>query len=241
MGENAGLPAAKETAAAEGAPATADAPAELCWQERGIFGDRSCAELARHTHCRNCPSFSSAARHLLDRPIPADYQEQWTASLARKDRDLLPGRVSGVLFRLGTDWFALPTAAFQEVADRRRVHSLPHRSDGLILGLVNVRGELLICASLYSLLGLELPGERPGCLGWHDRFLVGSWEAGRLVFPVEEVHGVERFQPGELHGAPASLSRSFTRYIQGVFLWRGKAVAFLDPAPVFSALNRSLT
>src|SRR2546422_1979826 len=35
-----------------------------------------------------------------------------------------------------------------EVAERRVIHSLPHRRTGIVLGVVNVRGELLVCVSL---------------------------------------------------------------------------------------------
>ncbi len=42
----------------------------------------------------------------------------------------------------------------QEVTNLRPIHSLPHRRSGVMLGLANVRGELLICVSLAMLLGV---------------------------------------------------------------------------------------
>ena len=83
-----------------------------------------------------------------------------------------PAKASALLFRINAEWLALPTQAFQEVAEHRLVHSLPHRRQGIVLGLVNIRGELLICVSLGHLLGLERtpPGQarRAG-------LMIGSW------------------------------------------------------------------
>jgi hypothetical protein len=60
-----------------------------------------------------------------------------------------------MIFRLGTEWLALPASVFQEVAELGAIHSLPHRRSGLVVGLTNVRGgELLICFSLTKLLVL---------------------------------------------------------------------------------------
>ena len=46
----------------------------------------------------------------------------------------------------------------------RLIHSLPHRRQGIVLGLVNVRGELLICVSLARLLGI-VPDPHPPSRG----------------------------------------------------------------------------
>ena len=59
------------------------------------------------------------------------------------------------MFRLGAEWFALPTIAVDEVAELRGIHSLPHRRGGMLLGLVNVQGELIVCVSLARVLGLK--------------------------------------------------------------------------------------
>ena len=41
------------------------APPDRCWQEIGVWGDRSCPELAAVTHCHNCPVFAAAGRKFL--------------------------------------------------------------------------------------------------------------------------------------------------------------------------------
>jgi chemotaxis-related protein WspD len=137
-----------------------DAPVHDCWNMIGVAGNGTCRELHRFVHCRNCPVYAVAGRRLLDRPLSVEYRCERTQQYAAAKRLSQPARTSLVLFRLGSEWLALPTTAFQEVAPQRPIHTLPHRQRGLVLGLVNIRGELLICVSVARLLGLE-PAARP--------------------------------------------------------------------------------
>ena len=113
-----------------------------CWNQIGVSGDRSCGELPRYIHCHHCPVYATAAAQLLDRPLSSSDRRGWTERYAQEQRVQAPAKTSALLFRLGGEWFALPTVAFQEIAERRVLHRLPHRRLGLVLGLVNVRGEL---------------------------------------------------------------------------------------------------
>ena len=79
-----------------------------CWNRIGVWGDRSCPELASAVHCHNCPVFATAGRQFLDVPSPSGYLEDWAERLAalapHGDREpfgaLLP-RVVFVEIRLG--------------------------------------------------------------------------------------------------------------------------------------------
>ncbi len=211
-----------------------------CWNEIGVQGNATCPELQQVIHCRNCPVYSKAGIQLLDRPLLPEYRRVWTEQFAQTRK--LPGqtRQSALLFRIDSEWLALPASAFQEVAERRPVRSLPHRRQGIVLGLVNVRGELLICVSLAHLLGLL---RSPLCDTPHqgyDRLLVTKWDSHRFVFPADEVHGILRFQASELLAPPATLTKSRQTYTQGILRWQDRAVGLLNPELVFASLNRSL-
>lgn len=212
-----------------------------CWSHIGVEGDQSCHELKRHVHCHNCPVYSAAAVQFLDRPITTEYRQEWTAHFAREKRVAIPSKTSAVIFRIGTEWLAMPTEAFQEVAERRALHSLPHRRNGVVLGIVNVRGELLICAALDRLLRLESgPLPTRSRVVFH-RLLVSEWLGQRFAFPVHEVHGVHRFHQEDLREPPTTVARSNLNCARGVFPWRKFSVGFLDPDALFAALNRNLT
>ncbi len=217
------------------------APAvEACWNDIGVHGNRSCERLETVVHCRNCPVYSRAGLQLLERPLLAEYRRAWTAHFAQEKAAAAQARASAVLFRVGGEWFALPTPALQEVAERRMVHSLPHRGQGVLLGLVNIRGELLICISLGHFLGLDQRPLHATRRSSGERLLVTQWEGHHFVFPAEEVRSVHRFQPAELTEPPATLTKSMASFTKGILIWQGRSVGLLDTELLFSALNRSL-
>ncbi len=218
-------------------------PAEVfdCWNHIGVSGNQTCHELPRYIHCHNCPVYSAAAVRFLDRPLSAEDRRAWTQHYTPEKKIGAPAKTSALLFRLGAEWLALPTAAFQEIAERRVMHSLPHRRLGVVLGLVNVRGELIICAALTRLLGLESGPPTKRLRAVFDRLLVTDWGGQRFAFPVDEVHGVHRFHKTDLREPPANVARHGLTCTQGVFPWRSFAVGFLDADAVFAAFNRNLS
>lgn len=222
-------------------------PVHDCWSTIGVNGNGTCRELQKFVHCRNCPVYSAAGIQLLDRPLTADYRSERTAHYAQSKKLKQPTLISLVLFRLGPEWLALPTPVFQEVAERRPVHTLPHRRRSILLGLVNIRGELLICTSLARLLGLEAVADNQGTRAVYDRLLVAGWDGHRMVFPVDEINGVQRVRNDEMKEPPSTISKSTHACTQAVFEWQvgGEAVTvtvgFLNVNAVFSALNRNLT
>ena len=212
-----------------------------CWKKIGVHGDGTCQELEEFVHCRNCPVYSAAAAHLLDREPPAGYRRDWTEQFSRAKKRIAPGKMSAVIFRIGSEWLALPTQAFQEVAERRRVHSMPHRQLGIVLGVINIRGELLLCVSLGRLLGIEQEDAAASPRTVYDRLAVTEWQGSLMSFPVQEVYGIHRFHAEELKEIPATVSKANSSFTRGILEWQGKQVGCLNEEVLFSTLNRSLT
>jgi chemotaxis-related protein WspD len=215
---------------------------DACWNRIGVHGDATCGELAVHVHCRNCPVYSRGALALLDRARVHDLEE--IARLFAADKqEQARGAHSAFLFRVGGEWLGIDTSAVDEVAGLRMIHGLPHRRSGVVLGLANVRGELLVCVSLAQLLGNETkaeeaaPRERRQAL---RRLLVLRDRGLRLAFPVDEVHGTQRYDDAELKPAPSTVARATASYSRVVLPWQGHAVGLLDDELLFHSLNRNL-
>ena len=137
--------------------------------------------------------------------------------------------------------FSTAEEAFQEVTERRAIHSLPHRRNGIVLGLTNVRGELLVCISLEILLGLDA-GTPPALSDEpRGRLVVAEWQGSLVTFPVNEVHGVHRFHPQDLQEVPATIARADHGLTQSILTWKDRKVGCLDEESLFSTINRSLS
>jgi chemotaxis-related protein WspD len=214
-----------------------------CWSLIGIWGNADCPRLAEMIHCRNCPEYSIQGQQLLDRDAPPGYVAEWTAILAEPKKTVSVDTVSVVVFRLADEWFALDVNVFQEIAASRVIRRLPHLTSTVLLGLVNIQGELLLTGSLDVLFGLA-PRNRPsGDLNTQQltrRFMVTSNNGKRWVFPVDEVFGLHRLLRSSLEDIPVTLSRSLAAYSQGLFELEDRRVALLDTDMVFNALQRSI-
>jgi chemotaxis-related protein WspD len=221
-----------------------------CWNRIGVRGDGSCRELERYTHCRNCPVFSVAARSVLDAPAPTDFLNLATEHFARPAQAATGHAAatdtqSVIVFRVRAEWFAICTAVCLEVADLRSIHALPHRRDGAVLGLVNVRGALLICISLAAILGVTAESETAPQQARRNavakRLLVVRGGAGSVVFPVDEVQGVERFHARNLTAVPATLAHAQVTYTKALLSSGDRKVGWLDEQLLFHTVERSFT
>jgi chemotaxis-related protein WspD len=219
-----------------------------CWNRIGVRGDRSCAELRRHIHCRNCPVFSAAARARLDVPAPAGFRQTATEHFARPAQAEAGYAVSAdtqsvIVFRLRAEWYAIRTAVCLEIADLRPIHSLPHRRDGAVLGVANVRGGLLVCVSLAFILGVTAQPEAAPAQSRRaavPRLLVTRGSAGAVVFPVDEVQGMERFRARDLKDIPATVARARATYTQALMPLGDRTVGLLDEQLLFYTVERAL-
>jgi chemotaxis-related protein WspD len=214
-----------------------------CWNKIGVYGDASCPELEKYTHCRNCPTYTAAAAELLDRNLPANHLDDWTRQVAQKKPAMEDETQSVVVFRLGPEWLALPTTVFKEIVSIRPIHSLPHRTNEIVLGLANIRGELVVCISLHQILRpnktTEPTKESPRAT--NPRMLFMHHEGRCAVCPVDEVFGVQRLSPRELMAPPATLVKAPTAYTKAVLSWHKETVGLLDEHLLFQTVNRGLT
>lgn len=220
------------------------APMPECWSRIGVAGDRSCPELERFIHCRNCPVLADAARSFFDRPAPEGYLEGWSAILEEESAAADPNATSVLIFRIGDEWFALPTTVLVEVTELRRLHSIPHRTGGVLAGMVNIRGQLQLCISLPAVLGIAdtVPQARGGheperrADGGPGRLLVVERGGERWVFAVEEVAGVHAVAKAAMRSVPSTVSHAASRSTQALFDWQEKVVGLLDEARLVDGL-----
>jgi chemotaxis-related protein WspD len=233
-----------------------------CWNQIGVMGDRSCSELAAVIHCYECPVYAAVGDSLLEREPPADYLEDWIKILEKTSHnsDIYDSQaailrtdeaISIIIFRLGNEKLALPVRMLQEVTPPAVIQPLPHRSNELFLGLVNIRGETLLCVSLSHLLHIQTAENKTNNKQNQNnqstlqtinlqRMIVAGQGADKWVFPVDEVHGIFRFHLHELQDAPVVITKSEESYTQGIVYWEDQKVSYLDYELLFYALNHKI-
>ncbi|MFC3127479.1 chemotaxis protein CheW [Pseudoroseomonas globiformis] len=224
-----------------------------CWNRIGVTGDATCPNLPSHNHCRHCPTQAGAVSVMLNRPPPEDYLDEWTRHVAQgrtfagtsgrgwDEAAEAGGDLSVLIFRIGGEWLAMPTRVLEEVAEIRPVHSLPHRRSGVVAGVANIHGRLLICVSLAALLNLKAetrPQERS--LVAKRRMLVIGRDPGSFVFAADEVEGIHRFKTRMLRAAPSNVARAALSYTRWVIPWRDRTIGCLDAELLFDGLARGI-
>jgi chemotaxis-related protein WspD len=222
---------------------SAPAPVQIddCWKKIGVTGDGSCPELKQYAHCRNCPVYAAVAADLLASIPSGQYLTEWTDHVAQPKRVEERDTLVALVFRVGIEWLALPISVIEEVAELKPVHTLPHRANGAVLGLASVRGELVVCASLGLVLGLEAtaPSQTNNRTA-QQRLLVIRREDVRAVCPVDEVHGVHRFAASALKHVPETLAKATARFSKSLLPLPHYSAALLDEQLLFYTLKRSL-
>ena len=213
-----------------------------CWNRIGVWGDSSCEELPGAVHCHNCTVFGNAGRGLLDREPPPDYLSDWTAFVASEADVQAPQTESVLLFRIQGEWLALATHLFQELLDIRVVCRVPHRTDEVFLGLINVQGETQLCVSLSNFLRLEDQEDTAEQISHivYPRMAVVEKSGNRWVFPLDEVHDVYRFHADEVFEPPSTVTKASAAFTRGILRWQDKEVGYLDDELLFAALQRRI-
>lgn len=214
-----------------------------CWNTIGVWSHAAtrCPELQKLTHCRNCPTYSSAGRQLLDREHDEKYQIEWTHNLAIPRNENQTNLQSALVFRLGDEWFAMPTQVIREVTYCNNHHSLPHRKNMILRGVVNVRGELLLCVSLGNLFKLQ-KGEKEHTQERiiHQRYIVIGDINEYYTFPVSEVRNMLRFDPDALQKTPSTIGDAAGSYVRGIIIHEDIHIGLIDCELLFHSLHRNI-
>ncbi|MDF1700144.1 MAG: chemotaxis protein CheW [Planctomycetota bacterium] len=185
------------------------------------------------------PEPEDAAARLLDRLPPEAYLDNWTDTLRDqlKEEDRA-SRFSAGIVRLGEELFAVPTVNVVEVHPPSIIRSVPGRSGEVFRGLVSLRGEVHLCASLHALFGLD-PAE--DVEEEERRLLVVRNEGERWALIVDGVLDFERFDPEAVRSSQVTVAKSAVHFTDGVVETPAGPAARIDPRRLFEGLTRSLS
>jgi len=214
-----------------------------CWNKIGVWGNakEKCSILDQVIHCQNCSIYSQAGRNLLNRETPDDYQEDWRKIYRNQKTETRVDFESVIVFRLGYEWFALSVSALEEITDIVTIHSIPHRRNKILHGMVNIRGSLQLCISIGNLFNIS-PHNKGSISGRivHERMIVVQRDSHKYVFPVSEVHNIQHYTLDSLKQPPATIVRATSTFITGVLEVDDKRIGVIDPDLLFHVIQRNM-
>ena len=183
----------------------------------------------------------SAVLRLLDRPVSeADL-------LARATEVAQPAEVRSVrtvallVFRLRRESLALPVRSLQSVTARTVPTPIPHRSGGVLCGICNIRGELILCADLPRLLDLpQTVAPPPEAEIDQRRMIVMGSPSDSWTFEVDALIGVERFDLAAARRAPGTVEGRLGAFAASLIDTDSGVVTLLDADRVLSGLKAGL-
>lgn len=205
-----------------------------CWQTEGVYGNASCDLLKTIAHCRRCPEYSKSGRNLLDREIPESFIKEWLEGLSIPQNETLAESQSYLVFRLRNEWLALRTIFFEEALEKRTIHSIPFKSNKLLLGLANINGELILCVDPAEMLDLTKSDKETDAY-----MMVVSNGKDRYVFPVDEIKGIFPIMPESIKKPPTTISRAGISFTMGICIIDESEIGIIEAEKMFIALERS--
>ncbi len=167
----------------------------------------------------------ASAHSLLDRLLTEEDLRVGAEWASRPAAPRSTGAFGVLLFIVCGEVFALCVAALRRIAGPAKPLHLPHRTNTIVRGLCNVRGELLLYADLAAALGLPRDVEdedpRSGVL-----IVLGPLDAP-WVIRADRIIGVERVEQSDMQSAPVTVRYARPEVTSGIVRCAGHEATLL--------------
>ncbi len=189
------------------------------------------------------PAHGHAILRLLDRPVEAATLDTDAALAAAPAESGFRKALRLLLFRLGDETAALHVKSLRRVTPVARAIPIPHRTSGVLRGVCNIRGELVLCADLRRLLGLP---EREPAIAAADpsldprRMVVVGPAENSWAFEVDALMGVESVDPAAFRDPPMTVAHALADFTLGVTEVNGSCVTVLESDRVLAGFKAGL-
>lgn len=152
----------------------------------------------------------------------AIFRERALSLARRADETDTAGQVPMAVTRFDDEYFGVELDVVREFSALKSLTRVPC-SPGHILGLVNLRGEILTLLDVRSSLQLQPKGELEG-----SQVMVVQTEEHRVGIPVDEVLDVVYLGPAEVAAVPAAIETPGRQYLKGMAPYRARMLGILD-------------
>lgn len=189
-----------------------------------------------------------ATRRLLERPLGPEDLDAQTREVARVLEEDACDRTSILVVECGGERIGLAGSLVRRVSGPSPVHRVPHRSNAVLKGIVNLGGQLSLVGDLVALLELTNPAAASGSEPRRDRRMLLLGESPEhWVVEVDRVLGVLRLESTRLEAPPVTIRAARDHHSEHlVDLHEGEIaggpgrIAVLGSDKLLAGLRRSL-
>lgn len=189
------------------------------------------------------PESLGAILRLLDRPVSDADMAAGAEGAARSVERRSLDSFGVLLFRLSEETLAVPARLLRLTTPYTAPAPIPGRSSGILRGLCNIRGELVLCADLRRMLGLKEGGssssDEEGGEDTRRMVVIGPADAS-WVFAVDGLIGVERVDGGALQAPPMTVEHAIGAFVLGLAEIDGAQVTVLDGERILDGFKAAL-
>lgn len=186
---------------------------------------------------------SDAILRLLDQPITPEELRAGTELAASPAISRGRQDVRLLLLRIGDEIAAIPAMQLRRATLAVRPTPIPHRSGGVLRGMCNIRGELVLCADLHRLLGMPPRASAgPPAEGSADsrRIVVIGKADDSWAFEVDALMGVENVDRAEFRSPPVTVAFALADFTSAVADIGGRTVTILDGDRILAGFKAAL-
>ncbi len=207
-----------------------------CWNTIGVWGKQQprCDRLSTLTHCRNCSIYNEAGQRLLGRDQDSEYLNDWKSNLSKPRSEKDTNLNAALAFRVGDEWFSICSSYIQEIIHCDKHHSLPHRKNPVLRGLVNVRGNLLLNISIGYLFKVDR-----GYMHTkfdNERYVVINDSSNTYAFPASDVREIIHYTQKDIMPTPSTFKQDTSCYLKGIIRHKDYDIGIIDETLLFEAL-----
>lgn len=179
----------------------------------------------------------------LDERVGLDDQvrailRQRAESLAQAESEMQAIETRGLLlFRLGDETYAVGVESVREIVDDFTVTSIPCVPSH-VLGVINVRGEIISVIDLAAVLNPSTTGERFTDREEKSGIVVCSDEVTSMLL-VDEIGDIIEVPQGSVEPPLSSLDRAHAEMVSGSVYWEGQLVAIVNLARILQPIGET--
>lgn len=144
----------------------------------------------------------------------AEVLRQRAASLAQTEEEEITLDAAGLLlFRLGEEWYAFPIEGVREIYNDYSVTRIP-RVPEFILGVVNVRGEIVSVTDLGTMIRVPSRTQYAGVLELPSSIIVANESCVSAVV-VDEIGDIVDVSRADIEPALSTLEKAQAEFVAG--------------------------